>query len=96
MKVIQPIDTEQNLVVRARENAASVDLEVRNAMTDVTTTYSGVSTTYLNGLLTIPFTHDVSEGDTYNMVVKNGSGDVIHRVRAYATTKTPQDFKYFE
>lgn len=94
MKVIQPIDTEQNLVIRARENAATVTLVVTNELTKEENTYTGITTSYSNGWLTIPFTQDIAEGDTFNMVVKNGT-DVIHRTRAYATTKTPAEFKYF-
>lgn len=93
MKVIQPVDTEQNLVVRARENAATVTLVLREKL-GVENEYTGISTSYSNGLLTVPFTQDISEGVTLDAILKNGS-TVIWRGRLYATTQTPATFKYF-
>ena len=93
MKVVQPVATEQNLVVRARENATSVTLVLVDTLVQ-TYTYTGITTSYSNGLLTVPFTQDINEGDTFKAVIKNGSGDVIWRGKLYATAQIPKTFSY--
>lgn len=92
MKVIQPVDTEQNLVIRARQNATTVTL-VLSSKLGADNTYTGITTSYSDGLLTVPFTQDISEGETLDATVKNGS-TIIWRGRLYATANTPATFKY--
>ena len=93
MKVIQPIDTQQNLIVRARENATGVTLVLTNPL-GAANTYSSITTSYSNGLLTVPFTQDISEGQTFKATLKNGSGAIIWRGKLYATSQTPNVFSY--
>lgn len=93
MKVIQPVDTQQNLVIRARENAETVTLILRSKLGEETE-HEDITTSYSGGLLTIPFTQDISEGENLDAIVKNGSA-IIWRGRLYATAQSPATFKYF-
>lgn len=91
MKVFLPVATAQNLIVRTRANVASVDLVIRNELTKETTTTSAISTSYLDGYLTVPFSHDFGEGETYEMQVVDT--DPIWRGKAFITAQTPELYK---
>lgn len=96
MKVLLPIATAQNLIVRPRTNVATVNLVIRDILKDTTTTSSGISTSFANGFLTIPFTRDFSEGETYSAEVTNtATGALLWRGLIYITAQTPQNFNYY-
>lgn len=96
MKVLLPIATTQNLLVRPRANVATVDLVLRDILKDTTTTTSGITSSFADGFLTIPFTHDFTEGETYSVQVNNNvSGAVLWRGLMYITAQTPQNFNYY-
>lgn len=91
MKVFLPIATQQNLVVRARRNAASVDLTLRQELKDETTTTNTIATSYIDGYLIIPFSHDFVEGESYEVEVFDT--DSIWRGKAFITAQTPETYK---
>jgi hypothetical protein len=94
VKVFLPIATEQDLVVRARANVATVDLVLRKEREDESTTYADINTSYSNGWLTIPFTHTFAEGDSYEIEVLNSATDaVLWRGKCFVTAQTPQEYK---
>lgn len=94
MKVFLAVATSQNLVVRPRANAAVVNLAIRNEFTDVTTTTTGIAASFSKGYLTIPFSHDFAEGETFEMEVTNNSGGaLLWRGKCFVTNQTPQNYK---
>jgi len=96
MKVLLPVATEQSLVVRPRANTATVDLTIRDILKDITTVTSGITTTFLNGFLTIPFTHDFSEGETYEVEITNNADDsLVWRGQIFVTSQTPQNYTFY-
>ena len=96
MKVLLPIATSQNLIVRPRFNVTTVDLVLRNILKDTTTTTSGITSSFADGFLTIPFTHDFSEGETYSVQVNNNAtGAVLWRGMIYITAQAPQNYNHF-
>lgn len=96
MKVFLPVDTSQNLKVMPRANASTVDLTVRKEITDETTVYSDITTSFSDGYLTIPFSHDFAEGETFELTVTNSEDDsLLWRGRGYVTAQTPQNYRMY-
>lgn len=95
MKVFLPGNTLQNLVVRPRKVASSVDLTIRQKLTDTSTTYSSLSASFSTntGGLTVPFTHEFTEGETYEAELREAGGGQIWRGRFYVTAQVPQAYK---
>jgi len=92
MKVFLPIDTEQNLVIVAREESTNVVLTIKNKQEETETTINA-TTTSSNGYMTIPVTYTFKEGHQYGLKVTDGT-DVIWRGQGYATDQTDlQEFK---
>jgi len=93
MKVLLPQATSQNLQIRARANAGTVDVVLTISGTD--TTYSSISTTYsTDGYLTVPIAHDFSEGERYKVeITDNGDSSLVWRGVIFITSQTPQTYK---
>lgn len=96
MKVFLPVATSQNLKVMPRANASTIDLTMRQELTDTTTVKEDISTTFTGGYLTIPFSHSFVEGETYELTVTDSDdGSLLWRGRGFVTSQTPQNYKQY-
>jgi len=96
MKVLQPIATSQNLIIRPRANVSTVDLALRHILKDTTTTLSGIATSFANGLLTIPFSHDFTEGETYAVELTNNAySSLVWRVQIFIPAQATQNYDIY-
>lgn len=96
MKVFLPVGTSQNLNIMPRANAATVDVTLRKPFTDDTTVYSDISTSFLDGYLTVPLSHSFVEGETFELTVTNASDDsLLWRGQVYVTAQTPQNYRQY-
>lgn len=90
MEVFKPISTSQTLIIIPRRNASSVTLNIRDEDTDSIQSMS-LSTTYLNGYLSMDFAYDFHEGGNYELEVTDANG-LLWRGKAFATSQTPQEY----
>jgi len=92
MKVFLPVSTAQELRIRPRIKATSVNLTLRNESTDSVITYP-LTGTYSGGFLVLDVTHDFTEGESYEMVIKDDSDNLMWRGKAFSTSQKPETYK---
>ena len=91
MKVVNPNDTNHTIDLIPREYKEDVILELYNETTREKTIVVNTSST-TDGIFSINFDFDFSEGDKFQIKISKDS-DILYRGKIIATTQEPQEYK---
>jgi hypothetical protein len=92
MNVLQPTNNAQTLTFIPRYQVATVDIFLFDKFKDKNYTFTGITATYQNGLMSIEISHDFKEGDTYSYQVNDPDGKLLFRGQIYITAQDTQEF----
>jgi hypothetical protein len=99
MKVLTTSATEQIFKIIPREYVTSIDVDITDDSSNVTTNYTGITSTETVNHLQVPITFSpvLKEGRFYDMVVKKTDGSIIYKDKIFCTDQAidqTQDQEY--
>lgn len=92
MEVFLPGNETQTLTIIPRFNSDLVSLTVRRDENGELTVFE-LPTIYMDGYLSMEFTYDFIEDESYTLTVETPAGNLLWRGMGFSTLQTPQDYK---
>jgi hypothetical protein len=91
MKVLTTSTSAQQLEVIPRSYPATINIKLRNEITNEVTTISSISTTTVKGYLRFSTAYDLDESYFYELTILDGSS-VIYKDKIFCTNQTIADY----
>lgn len=92
MKVLQPLQNNDIVLIPRYYPSGNIDLFLTNETTKEIDTYNSISYTVSNGKLNITLTKQANEKDRFVILIKEGE-EIVYRGKAICTDQETQNFK---